>query len=231
LLAAVEPALRPLMPVTAGQLALFANDSVPSENWLHDLLKPGMPTTEEMIKGLAEKVDTDRSAPPMKQSSRPMSDAADRVLRAECRSLTAYLTGSPPSRYVEDQYARAAGVHRLACDDEFSCFDRATLKLARSGRMFARWADAYCALFHRAGALRRKLVVLAAILEHVAPSSDNFDRAEPRSPASTVVSLGAYGLTSAVSLLLGALILAPASMLCWVATPSQSPRVSTGHTQ
>ena len=34
LLAAMEPALRQQMPVTAGQLAVFANDSVPSGNWL-----------------------------------------------------------------------------------------------------------------------------------------------------------------------------------------------------
>src|SRR5262249_32728374 len=45
LLAAIEPAVRPLMPVTAGQLAVFANDSVPSENWLLAQLLPGMQST------------------------------------------------------------------------------------------------------------------------------------------------------------------------------------------
>jgi len=126
---------------------------------------------------------------------------------------------------------RAAATHGLASDEEFSCFDRATLKLARSGRMFGRWADAYCALFHRAGALRRKLVVLAAILEHVAPTSEAFDRVEPRALASMVLSLAAYGLISAVSLLLGAVVLAPASVLCWMATRSETSGLSTGQTQ
>jgi NADH dehydrogenase len=235
LLAAMEPAVRPLMPVTAGQLAVFANDSVASENWLLALLRPGMASTEETIAGLVEMAKSGagsgKSTSPQKQPRRPMSDSAERVLTAECRSLSAYLTGAPPSRYIEEQYTRAAHAHGLAFDEDFSCFDRATVRLARSSRVFARCADAYCALFHRAGALRRKLVVLAAILEHVAPTSEAFDRVEPRSVASTVLSLAAYGLMSTVSLLLGALVLAPASVLCWMATRSESSSIGTGQTQ
>jgi hypothetical protein len=223
----------PLMPVTAGQLAVFANDSVASDNWLLDLLRPGMASTEETIARLVANAGTgnDRSTPSRKQPRRPMTDDAERVLKAECRSLCAYLTGTQPSRYIEEQYTRAADVHGIAFDGEFTCFDRATLKLARSGRMFARWADAYCALFHRAGALRRKVVVLAAILEHVAPTSEVFDRVQPRSVAGTVLSLAAYGLMSAVSLLLGAVVLAPASVLCWMAARLESSSVHTGQTQ
>ena len=231
LLAGMELVARPLMPVTAGQLAVFANDSVASGNWLLDQLRPGMASTEAMVARLVEARSgapgRGRSAPPQTPQRRPMTDSAERVLKTECRSLCAYLTGAPASHYVEEQYARAANRHGLGFDSEFSCFDRATLKLARSGRMFARWADAYCALFHRAGALRRKLVVLAAILEHVSPSSEAFDRVEPRSVAVTILSLAAYGFMSAVSLLLGAVILAPASVLCWMATRSERPKIST----
>ena len=49
LLAFVEPVLRPILPVTAGQLALFANDSTASPNWLHDRLKERMHSVEETI--------------------------------------------------------------------------------------------------------------------------------------------------------------------------------------
>ncbi len=235
LLAAMEPVLRPLMPVTAGQLAVFANDSVASENWLLAQLRPGMPSTQETIAALVEKAKTGagsgRGSTTQKRAPRPMSDSAERVLKAECRSLTAYLTGAPPSPYVEERYTRAAHVHGLGFDADFSCFDRATLWLARRGRMFARWADAYCALFHRAGPLRRKLVVLAAILEHVAPTSEAFDRVEPRHVASTVLSLAAYGLISAVSLLLGAVVLVPASVLCWMTTRSEVSSISAGQAQ
>jgi hypothetical protein len=230
----MEPVLRPLMPVTAGQLAVFANDSVAAENWLLAELRPAMPSTEDTIAALVESRAGSaggRSAASQKHPSRPLSDSAERVLKAECLSLAVYLTRVPPSPYVVEQYTRAAHVHGLGFDQDFSCFDRATLWLARRGRIFARWADAYCALLHRAGALRRKLVVMAAILEHVAPTSDAFDRVEPRSVASTFVSLAAYGLTSAVSLLLGAVILAPASVLCWMAAHTGGSSIRAGQTQ
>ena len=72
--------------------------------------------------------------------------------------------------------------------------------------------------FARNGALRRKLVLLAAILEHVAPTNEAFDRTNSSGAARAVLSLAAYGLTSAVSLLLGATVLLPAGVLCWIAT-------------
>jgi nucleoside-diphosphate-sugar epimerase len=225
-LAAIEPVLRPLMPVTAGQLSVFANDSVASENWLLAELRAGMPTTEETIAALVAaggrgddpktQAKTQASKPP--RQTKPLSESSQRVLVEECRTFAAYLVGGPSSAYIEERYALATQAHGLAHDEEFSCFDRAALRVARRGRIFARWADAYCAFFARNGALRRKLVLLAAILEHVAPTNEAFDRTNSSGAARAVLSLAAYGLTSAVSLLLGAAVLLPAGVLCWIAT-------------
>jgi hypothetical protein len=126
--------------------------------------------------------------------------------------------GGPSSDYIEERYTLATHAYGLANDEDFSCFDRAALKFARRGRIFARWADAYCAFFSRSGALRRKLVLLTAILEHVAPTNEAFDRPNPSGVARAVFSLAAYGLTSALSLLLGAVVLLPVGVLCWIAT-------------
>ncbi len=222
MLALMEPALRPLMPVTAGQLALFANDSTAAENWLLDALRPEMPSTEAMIEALVEAEDAGPegsgpiSASP-RRKGRTMSVGSRRVLEEECRTFAAYLLGTQPGAYVREQYVRAAYAHDLAFDNDFTRFDRITLALARKGRLFARPADAYCAFFHPRGALRRKLIVLAAILEHVAPTSEAFDRTSPRPAALAVLSLVAYSSIFAASLLLGAVILAPASVFCWVA--------------
>ena len=43
LLAAAEPVARSVLPVTAGQLALFANDSTAKPSWLMSRLRPRMP--------------------------------------------------------------------------------------------------------------------------------------------------------------------------------------------
>lgn len=63
LLALSEPLLRPLLPVTAGQLTIFANDGTVTSNWLHDRLKGQMLSVEESIARLvAEEVSLNASA-------------------------------------------------------------------------------------------------------------------------------------------------------------------------
>jgi nucleoside-diphosphate-sugar epimerase len=215
LLAVMEPVLGPVMPVTAGQLAVFANDSVAPSNWLLDRLRPGMASIEQTVEALAGDHGGRGGKTVQPASTAPaVSTGNGASLRAECRTLTRYLIGDDPNAYVEERYLAAAATHGLASDAGLSCFDRTSLKLARGGRLFAPWADAYCAFFHRSGALRRKLVVLAAILEHVAPSSEHFDRVKPRGLVATGLALAGFGLTSAFSLLMGALLLAPADLLC-----------------
>jgi nucleoside-diphosphate-sugar epimerase len=223
-LAAMEPFARSLMPVTAGQLAVFANDSVAGENWLQMRLQTEMSSTKDMIAALVDKVrpnaDRGSNTPQVKREARSMSDQTKLTLQEECRSLAAYLLGVPPSPYIEEQYVKAIQIHGLAFDEDFSCFDRTTVRLARRGRLLARCADSYCALLHRRGVLRRKLIVLAAILEHVAPMSAAFDQVEARHVSLTVLSLATYGLVSAVLLLVGAAVLIPAKLLCLMATRS-----------
>lgn len=219
MLAAMEPVARPLMPVTAGQLAVFANDSVPAPNWLQTELQKTMPSTEELVANLVNRARYGdgggaSAGPASRHEARPLTEETKRVLKDECRALTAYLVGTAPTAYIEEQYARAAYVYGLAFDGDFSCFDRTTVRLARSSRIAARAVDAYCGLLHRRGVLRRKLIVLSAILEHVAPTNAAFDRVASRGAALTFLSLAGYGIVSALSLLLGAAVLLPAKLIC-----------------
>jgi nucleoside-diphosphate-sugar epimerase len=228
MLAAMEPVARPLMPVTAGQLAVFANDSISAPNWLQTELQATMPSTEELITAL---VDQGRSGGDglgigkgqVRRETRPLTDQVQRTLQDECRALTTYLVGTAPNAYIEAQYARAAHAHGLAFDEDFSCFDWTTVRLARSSRITARAADAYCGLLHRRGVLRRKLIVLAAILEHVAPTNAAFDHVETRSIAVTLLALAGHGVVSGLSLLLGAAVLLPTKIYCAL-TARTAPR-------
>ena len=52
LLAALEPALFPVLPLTAGQLAAFANDSVARPHPLTTALRPGMQSVDQMLASL-----------------------------------------------------------------------------------------------------------------------------------------------------------------------------------
>jgi hypothetical protein len=177
-----------------------------------------MPSTEELITALVDRASpgdgSAKPAPAAQCERMPLTDETKRVLREECRALTAYLVGALPSAYTEEQYVRAAHVHGVAFDENFSCFDRVTVRLARSNRLAARAADAYCGLLHRRGVLRRKLIVLSAILEHVAPTSEAFDKVETRGLALTVLALAGHGVLSTLSLLLGVVVLLPTKLVC-----------------
>ncbi|MFN8178462.1 MAG: hypothetical protein U0167_11045 [bacterium] len=89
--------------------------------------------------------------------------------------LTRHLAGVAPSPYVVAQYVRAHEAGRSgpvrSVDDE----DDPLVLAARGGPFGARLADAWAAAFDRTGPLRRKLVLLLALLES-GRESDLLDR-------------------------------------------------------
>ncbi|MGE3142322.1 MAG: NAD-dependent epimerase/dehydratase family protein [Hyphomonadaceae bacterium] len=202
-LACMEPALRPLLPMTAGQLALFVNDSDARPSWLMEALRPGMPSAKALVRRLTARAD--EPPPPPAPSQSPPPDTA--ALRAEGDVFTRYLTGAGAGDAVAAHYARAMAARGLADDAAFTPFDRICLAFARSGPFQARCADAYCALLARGGALRRKLVALAAILESRAPASDLFDRPAQTSPIGAALALIPLGAAFAGSFLIGFAVL------------------------
>jgi hypothetical protein len=205
LLALAEPLLLPLLPVTAGQLAIFANDSTVCPNWLHDRLKPIMRSTEDTIVTLVSKT----ASVHLKTATRAPIALAPVDLDRECEIFSRYLVSQQPTAYIRKEYKAALIARDLANDGDFSAFDRRTLRLARHNVLFARFADAYCALFHRQGVLRRKLVLLLAILEHTAPTATRFDAPKSRGRVGVSVNLFLAGIDFGLSMIMGVLLLLP----------------------
>jgi nucleoside-diphosphate-sugar epimerase len=212
-LSLIEPAARNILPITAGQLAVFANDSAISPNWLHDLLKDRMQGLEDGLKSLVvaapEELSANWAAAPLDSNSAGESE----LDRTEVVVFTRYLTRLAPSEYIARQYRNALHARGLAKDSDFSVFDRLTLRLARRGTLYTRIVDAYCAVFCRCGPLRRRLILLMAIVEHTAPYSDIFDRPAPNSPIVLGAVLLLRGLQFALYLLIGTALLSPAHLL------------------
>jgi hypothetical protein len=101
---------------------------------------------------------------------------ADRAaLEAECAVLTRHLAGIAPSPYVVAQYLRAHEAGRYGPVRSVEDEDDPLVLAARGGRVGARLADAWAAAFDREGPLRRKLVLLLALLES-GRESDLLDR-------------------------------------------------------
>jgi nucleoside-diphosphate-sugar epimerase len=145
-LAALEPALRPLLPLTAGQLATFANDGVPERSAF----------AAAWPKPLRPVLVAEALAPPAAPR------AGDDALLAECETLVQHLLGvaAPPAlaaRYLRQQ--RALGL------DAPRGFDALLVLLARRGGVALALADAYAGWLARRSVLRTKLVGVLALLE------------------------------------------------------------------
>jgi len=84
------------------------------------------------------------------------------VLERECRTFTRYLTGRGPTPYVVQKYREA---HAASTAFDADRFDSRLTAVARWHPVTTLLADAYARFFVPYGTLRKKLILLLAILE------------------------------------------------------------------
>jgi hypothetical protein len=89
----------------------------------------------------------------------------DRVAEAECAVFCRYLTGRQPPEPVLAQYVRAHARRDTTLEPADPIHDALLLRIARRGAVAASFADSYASLFAKRSVLRRKLILLLAILE------------------------------------------------------------------
>ena len=133
------------------------------------------------------------------------------MLARECDVFTRHVIGAAPTPYVLRKYAEA---HEKRADafvprHRFGAF---SVALAARAPFTTRMADAYCRLFAPGGVLRRKLVLLLAILETAPPFHAELDAVRgSRAAQVAALTLGAAGWLAALTL--GALLLLPAQLV------------------
>jgi nucleoside-diphosphate-sugar epimerase len=186
-LAGLEKFLLGVLPLTAGQLASFRNDGTaePNELWLE--ARGGMKTLEEMLEsGLGE----------------------DEALARECRLWCRYLAGVAPTDYLTARYLEChrRSEHFRAAPD---AVDRMLLGLARTGRLGARLADSYATFFRPASLLRRKLVLLLALMECAPPTCVLLDRPTARTAAGALARIGFEAVISLLALAVSLPVIGP----------------------
>ncbi len=136
-----------------------------------------------------------------------MMPAESSALARECRTFCRYLTGRLPDGYVTEKYAEA---HRVVADySRGSRFDRLLVGFAAGGSARASFADSYASLFARQSLLRRKLILLLAILESCAPARGFLDAIEPVSRFVLSLRLLARGALFLIRVLAAAVFLFP----------------------
>lgn len=139
-------------------------------------------------------------------------------IEQECRTLTRYLIGRYPEPYVVEKYVEA---HLITTEySDRNRFDGALTKIARTHPVLAKLADSHARLFAPRGLLRKKLVLLLAILETCAPSYQLLDQTDSVSRPLVLLRLVGRGVGSALSLALGSLLLLPLQLILGIGRTS-----------
>lgn len=139
-----------------------------------------------------------------------MADLA--ALERECDVFARYLGASAGDPYVKAQYVAAheAGVVELAGTN---AFQRRVVSLASSAPWSLRALDVHSRVFANGGLLRRKLVLLLAILETRAPHDAELDTPTAGSHAGLFLRMAWIGLVFVVLLIASTIALAPVALL------------------
>ena len=131
------------------------------------------------------------------------------LFNRECAVFCRYLLGTKPTEYVMRKYEEA---HKLGCVDDGMTsdpFDRTLTALAKISPVATRIVDSYAAVFFHNCLLRRKLILLLAILESCAPSHSSLDTVDEGPRSLIAVKLVQSACASGFLLLIAILMFVP----------------------
>ncbi|HLH42018.1 MAG TPA: hypothetical protein VKV74_03450 [Bryobacteraceae bacterium] len=147
-----------------------------------------------------------------------MGRQMDRLER-ECITYAAYLSGTPPTPYLVEKYldfhqklGETARPREKARTDAFDSF---LVEVAARGALWTRLADSYARIFRPNSLLRKKLILVLALLECSPPSFERLDRVPAGGFAGAVLRLIAASVRFLAALIVGAALFGPVRL--WMA--------------
>lgn len=129
----------------------------------------------------------------------------------ECEVFTHYLCGSSPTPYVAEKYADAQ--RRNLAYAATASFDRYLIRIARLHPIATKLADVYARLFAPASVLRKRLILLLAILESTTFSDAFLERVDSSSKLVIASEAAWRGFVLLMALLLSLVLLLPCQLL------------------
>jgi nucleoside-diphosphate-sugar epimerase len=138
-----------LLPFTSGQLASFSNDGTIGGNHLFYHCRSNMKNVNEMLQLVLS---------PIKEIERSRNS-----LKQECIKFTKYLINCKPNSYIEKKYIEGHKYNQI--ENYINRFDTFLIKVTNKNTFMLRISDIYTAVFYRKAVLRKKLILLLAILE------------------------------------------------------------------
>ena len=87
------------------------------------------------------------------------------------------------------------------------------MKLSARSPLLVRLADAYASLFLKHSLLRKKLILLLAILENAPPAQAKFDHPDSAKLLGLLATLGWHGVVYAATLILSVILFGPLHLI------------------
>ncbi len=148
-------------------------------------------------------------------------------LAEECRVFCRYLIHREPNDYVLSIYKKGHSSPGFAAAPPPSLMDKMLIRIARRHPMLTRVADAYSRVFFKRSLLRRKLVLLLAILESCAPGHYYLDSTDGVSRTVFFLKLVQHSTLYALSLVFGVLLFLPLHIFTRMVSLSPSEKQET----
>ena len=128
---------------------------------------------------------------------------------AECRTFARYLSGADPTDYATSCYIRLLPSAAVSDRAHRLLIERVLVGAGRAGSLPLRIADAYARFFLPRSLLRRRLILLLAILENSAPTERRFNSGTEGSLPGLVIRLAATLVASGLCLVAGVIAFGP----------------------
>jgi hypothetical protein len=138
-----------------------------------------------------------------------MLSAERDLLAAECRTFSTYLIGREPAAYVIEKYCQAHAAGNILHIPKHDALDAILVRVAARRHFFTRVVDLYTSLFFKHALVRKKLVLLLAILESASATHAYFDVPDPVSRLELGWLIVQRGLVSGAALLVSLVSILP----------------------
>jgi hypothetical protein len=132
-------------------------------------------------------------------------------LEYETRLFTRYLINSDPDRYILGKYVEAHRQNRI--HGEVGHFDNFILQAARKSFFLTKLADSYTTVFYRKSILRKKFILLLAILESCAPTCHCIDSSDNLSKLTLTIKMFQKSAIFSIALFLATIVFMPVHII------------------
>ncbi len=189
----LEKHMLSILPFTAGQLSSFTNDGTSEKN-------PFVGREQITLLGIEEML--------VRSLMMKETEVLDfEALKAECRIFGHYLIDGTLNAYTEKKYIQ--GHQKLEIEISEKPIDQLLLKKAVKSPFWVRLTDIYSSIFFRQAIVRKKLLLLIAILECQQDGYAHLDAVDEKTAFRLFLELGQKGIVSIIMLIISIILIGP----------------------